>query len=77
MVEERSRAFSYLVAFGSVGQTVAAVVCPHLKWRWMFLTFGCIGFVWILAWIASFKEIKLTEDDDYIIVPPRVSVFID
>ena len=26
MVEERSRAFSYLVAFGSVGQTVAAVV---------------------------------------------------
>jgi hypothetical protein len=26
MVEERSRAFSYLVAFGSVGQTVAAIV---------------------------------------------------
>jgi len=26
-VEERSRAFGYLVALGSVGQTVAAVVC--------------------------------------------------
>jgi len=26
-VEERSRAFGYLVALGSVGQTIAAVVC--------------------------------------------------
>ena len=29
-VEERSRAFGYLVALGSVGQTVAAVVCLSL-----------------------------------------------
>jgi MFS family permease len=26
LVDERSRAFGYLVAFGSVGQTVAAIV---------------------------------------------------
>lgn len=26
MVDQRSRAFGYLVAFGSVGQTVAAIV---------------------------------------------------
>lgn len=30
MVDERSRAFGYLVAFGSVGQTVAAIVCAFL-----------------------------------------------
>ncbi len=72
MVEERSRAFSYLVAFGSVGQTVAALIAPHLSWRYSFLTFGCFGFIWILFWILSFKEIKLTEDDDYIIVPAKV-----
>ena len=48
-------------------------ICPYLNWRWMFLTFGCIGFIWVLAWITSFKEIKLIEDDEYIIVPPKVS----
>jgi len=31
-VEERSRAFGYLVAMGSVGQTVAALV-SFLNWR--------------------------------------------
>jgi hypothetical protein len=31
MVEERSRAFSYLVAFGSVGQTVAASILHSLS----------------------------------------------
>jgi len=75
MVEERSRAFGYLVAFGSVGQTVAAVLCPHLRWQYMFFTFGCVGLLWIIAWIASFKEIKFTEDDVYLVVPPKVSFF--
>ena len=92
MVEERSRAFGYLVAFGSVGQTVAAsilhslsllsiisrfifqVLALHLSWRYNFLNFGCFGFLWIIFWILSFKEIKLTEDDEYIIVPPKVSL---
>lgn len=76
MVEERSRAFSYLVAFGSIGQTVAAILAPHLSWRYNFLTFGCFGFLWIIFWILSFKEIKLTEDDEYIIVPPKNSRII-
>jgi len=73
MVEERSRAFGYLVAFGSVGQTVAAVLCPHLRWQYMFFTFGCVGLLWIIAWIASFKEIKFTEDDVYLVVPPKIN----
>lgn len=74
LVDERSRAFGYLVGFGSVGQTVAAIICPHLKWRWMFLIFGSMGFMWVFAWIFSFKEIKITtEDEDFIIVPPKIS----
>ena len=30
-VEERSRAFGYLVAMGSIGQTVSAVVSRHIE----------------------------------------------
>lgn len=30
-VEERSRAFGYLVAFGSIGQTIAALVCIYVS----------------------------------------------
>ncbi len=78
MVDQRSRAFGYLVAFGSVGQTVAAIICPHLNWRWMFVTFGVMGFLWCGAWILSFKEIRITTpDDDYIIVPAKVSFFFN
>jgi len=77
MVDERSRAFGYLVAFGSVGQTVAAIICPHLSWRLMFLIFGSIGFLWVATFIASYKEIRVTnEDDDFIIIPPKISARI-
>lgn len=75
MVDQRSRAFGYLVAFGSVGQTVAAILCPHLNWRWMFVLFGLMGFLWCGAWILSFKEIRITTpDDDYIIVPTKSNI---
>lgn len=75
MVDQRSRAFGYLVAFGSAGQTVAAIICPHMSWRWMFTTFGLLGFLWCAAWILSFKEIRITTpDDDYIIVPTKSNI---
>ncbi|CAF0769657.1 unnamed protein product [Brachionus calyciflorus] len=74
LMDERSRAFGYLVAFGSFGQTAAAIICPHLTWRWMFLLFGSIGFFWVSIWIFSFREIKIiTEDDDFIIIPPKLT----
>lgn len=74
LADERSRAFGYLVAFGSIGQTLAAFICPHLSWRWMFLLFGSSGFIWVLVWIFSFKEIRIiTEDDDFIIIPPKLT----
>lgn len=70
MPDQRSRAFGYLVALGSIGQTAAAIICPHLDWRWMFVIFGLMGFLWVFAWVLSYKELKiLTNDDDYIIAP--------
>ncbi|XP_038067664.1 sialin-like [Patiria miniata] len=55
-VEERSRAFGYLVALGSVGQTVASVICPHLSWPMMFYVFGCIGLLWAFIWVLLFRD---------------------
>ncbi|XP_050402694.1 uncharacterized protein LOC126818993 [Patella vulgata] len=70
--EERSRAFGYLVAFGSIGQTVAAVVCPHLPWPWMFYTFGSLGFLWVLMWLVSYTEIRGTYEEEFV-DPPKVN----
>ena len=39
----------------------------------MFITFGTLGFLWVFFWILTFKEIRITtDDDDFIIVPPKV-----
>lgn len=41
----------------------------------MFLIFGSIGFLWVATFIASYKEIRVTnEDDDFIIIPPKVCI---
>lgn len=73
MPDQRSRAFGYLVALGSIGQTVAAIICPHLYWRSMFFIFGLMGFLWVFCWILSYKELRiLTKDDDYIITPTKL-----
>lgn len=70
MPDQRSRAFGYLVALGSIGQTVAAIICPHLNWRVMFFIFGLMGFMWVFFWVMSYKELKIiTSDDDYIVTP--------
>lgn len=74
MPDQRSRAFGYLVALGSIGQTVAAIICPHLYWRWMFIIFGLMGFIWVIFWVLSYKELKLiTADDEYIVAPNTYS----
>lgn len=74
MPDQRSRAFGYLVALGSIGQTVAAIICPHLYWRWMFIIFGLMGFIWVIFWVLSYKELKLiTADDEYIVAPNTFS----
>lgn len=55
-MEERSRSFSYLIAMGSVGQTFAAVFCPHLAWRLVFSIFGFLGFFWTFVWITLYRD---------------------
>ncbi|GJQ78083.1 hypothetical protein Trydic_g2425 [Trypoxylus dichotomus] len=55
-VEERSRAFGYLIASGSVGQTVASVVCPHMSWESSFYLFGSLGIIWVFLWGLFFPE---------------------
>lgn len=72
-VPERSRAFGYLVGAGTIGQTVAALICPHLPWEWMFYTFGTLGIVWVLVWIVLYSEIKDIGDDELPLVYPKVN----
>ncbi|XP_074643413.1 sialin-like [Tubulanus polymorphus] len=71
-LEERSRAFGYLISLGSIGQTVAAVVCPHLPWQWMFYSFGSLGFIWVLFWIALYTEVRGPDEEEFI-QPPKVN----
>lgn len=70
--EERSRAFGYLVALGSVGQTVASVVCPHLSWPWMFYLFGLMGFVWVGVWYTMYAESRGILEEEFV-EPPKVN----
>ncbi|KAH1019098.1 hypothetical protein HUJ05_006753, partial [Dendroctonus ponderosae] len=53
---ERSRAFSYLLASGSVGQTVASILCPHFPWESCFFWFGSFGFFWIFLWYGFYPR---------------------
>ncbi|XP_077981495.1 uncharacterized protein LOC144436551 [Glandiceps talaboti] len=70
-VEERSRAFGYLVASGSVGQTIAAVICPRLPWPIMFYSFGSMGILWIAIWVLLYNE-NSTEADTEMLLMPKV-----
>lgn len=63
-VEGRSRAFGYLIAAGSVGQTVASVFCPHLQWESSFYFFGALGFIWLCLWLTMYPERPLGDVDE-------------
>ncbi|KAL2739470.1 hypothetical protein V1477_010859 [Vespula maculifrons] len=67
-IEERSRAFGYLVAAGSVGQVVASVICPNLSWQSGFYLFGSIGIVWTLLWLVLYQETN-SQDEIPLFVP--------
>ncbi|VDN19054.1 unnamed protein product [Dibothriocephalus latus] len=73
--EERGRAFSYLIAMGSVGQTVAGLICPHLYWPLVFFIFGGTGLLWVVCWVLFTKSVGECELDaqEYLAPPPNVS----
>ncbi|RWS07298.1 sodium-dependent phosphate transport protein 1: chloroplastic-like protein [Dinothrombium tinctorium] len=60
-VEERSTAFGYLIGAGTIGQTIAALTCPHLPWELTFYFFGTLGILWVLIWIVLYKD-----ENDYV-----------
>lgn len=72
-IEERSRAFGYLVAAGSVGQTVASILCPHLAWQTGFYLFGTLGIVWVLIWIIFYSDSKSLQKDEIPLFIPKVT----
>ncbi|KAJ8040428.1 putative anion transporter 4, chloroplastic [Holothuria leucospilota] len=73
LLEERSKAFGYLVAGGSVGQCLASVICPYMSWPDMFYTFGAIGFVWVLLWFMLYtKEMDGVNSDPQKLMEQKV-----
>ncbi|RWS28949.1 sodium-dependent phosphate transport protein 1: chloroplastic-like protein [Leptotrombidium deliense] len=63
-VEERSTAFGYLIGAGTFGQTVAALICPHLPWEFTFYFFGTLGVLWVLLWIVLYTEEETLRVDE-------------
>lgn len=72
-MEERSRAFSYLLAFGSAGQTVASVLCPHLHWQSCFYWFGSFGFIWVVLWYCFYPTDVYTDETIPLHMPKVIS----
>ena len=76
--EERSTAFGYLVALGSIGQTMAAILCPHLHWAVAFYAFGFLGFLWCFVWLLLYREVRSgPTDEENFIQPPKVGACLD
>lgn len=72
-IEERSRAFGYLVAAGSVGQTVASILCPNLAWQAGFYLFGTLGIVWVLICLIFYNDSKTLQKDEIPLFIPKVT----
>ncbi|XP_043261963.1 sodium-dependent phosphate transport protein 1, chloroplastic-like [Colletes gigas] len=72
-VEERSRAFGYLVAAGSVGQVVASILCANVLWQTGFYLFGSIGILWTLLWLILYHETN-SQDEIPLFVPKVMQI---
>lgn len=59
-VGERGRVQGIMLAFAQVGAVVAPVVAAYtiqaVGWRWMFVTFGMVGFIWALGFWFWFRN---------------------
>lgn len=39
-----------------MGQTFAALICPHLPWEWIFYSFGGLGVAWLFLWLIFYND---------------------
>ncbi|MPC08571.1 Sodium-dependent phosphate transport protein 1, chloroplastic [Portunus trituberculatus] len=62
--EERSRAFGYMVAAGSVGQTFASLFVPHIDWHISFEVFGLMGIIWVVCWLLTYHDPPMLADEE-------------
>lgn len=61
----RSRAFSFMLGAGSVGQLAALLLCPQLKpWPAMFYLFGGAGLLWSALCLLRLGLGSYLRDDD-------------
>jgi len=58
--QERALAAGIFNAGTNVGAIVAPLVVPWITlrwgWRWAFLSLGSVGFVWLIAWLALYRN---------------------
>ena len=47
-------------------------VCPHLRWQWMFYSFGSLGFLWVFFWLYHYNEVRGPHEEEFI-EPPKVN----
>lgn len=62
--EERSRAFGYMVAAGSIGQTFASLFVPHMDWKVSFVLFGVSGVLWVICWLLTYHDSPIVPDEE-------------
>jgi MFS family permease len=48
--------FAGAYASGAVTTFLVTALLPHFGWRTILIAFGCIGFVWVLAWRRWFRD---------------------
>jgi ACS family glucarate transporter-like MFS transporter len=41
---------------GAITTFAVTALLPHFTWRQILVSFGCIGFVWVVAWHAWFRD---------------------
>lgn len=58
--KERALATGVFNAGSNVGAIVAPIAVPWIAltwgWQWAFIATGAIGFIWLLVWIASYRD---------------------
>ncbi|KAB7503536.1 Ascorbate transporter, chloroplastic [Armadillidium nasatum] len=67
--EQRSRAFGYMLAAGSVGQTIASLFIPHVEWKLSFEIFGSMGLLWVACWLFTYHDPPSQTDEEAQLIP--------